>query len=115
MDEMNRLIGVLFLLLQLASVVNSRFVSSRWLAWAPNDYAVWYRLQVHLNGRDLLSSEIQKRYGLAAEQVYENPARNIMDIVQQRERTYSRDDHAEVFLVYRPNGESPQEWRWPEK
>src|ERR1700686_1892441 len=112
---MRRTIGFLFLLLQLGPVVNSRFLSSRWLAWAPNDYAVWYRLKVHLGGRDLSPAEIQKRYGLAAEQVYENPAHNIMDIVQQRERTYSRDDHAEVFLIYRPNGEPPREWRWPEK
>ncbi len=103
--------GILFLLLQCGSVVNRRFVSSQWLAWTPNDYAVWYRLQVHLDGRDLSPAEIARRYGLAAEQVYENPARNIMDMVQQRERTYDRGDHAEVLLVYRPNGESPQEWR----
>jgi hypothetical protein len=112
---MRRAIGILFLLLQGGSVVHAQFVSSRWLAWAPNDYAVWYRLQVHLDGRDLSPSEIERRYGLAAEQVYENPARNIMDIVEQRERTYDRDDHAEVLLIYRPNGEPPKEWRWPKK
>jgi len=90
-------------------------VDSRWLAWAPNDYAIWYRLTVHMNGRDLSPDEIAKRYGLVPEQVYENPARNIMDIVEQRELTYGRNDHAEVLLVYRPNGEPPQEWRWPDK
>src|SRR5260221_14767448 len=112
---MRRIAGVLFLLLQCGLVANSRFVSSRWLAWAPNDYAVWYRLQVHLGGRDLSATEIERRYGLAAEQVYENPARNIMDIVEQRERTYDRNDPAEVLLIYRPNGEPPKEWRWPTK
>jgi hypothetical protein len=109
------MIGILFLLLQGGSVVHAQFVSSRWLAWAPNDYAVWYRLQVHSGGRDLSPSEIAGRYGLAAEQVYENPARNIMDIVQQRERTYARYDHAEVLLIYRTDGDAPREWRWPDK
>ena len=109
---MRRTIGVAFLLLQVASAAHAQFVSSRWLAWAPNDYAVWYRLQVHLEGRDLSPSEIARRYGLAAEQVYENPARNVMDIVQQREQTYRQNDPAEVLLIYRPNGEPPREWRW---
>ena len=112
---MRTTIGIVFLLLQFGPVVNSRFVDARWLAWAPNDYAVWYRLAVHMDGRDLTAEEIEKRYGLASEQVYENPARNIMDIVEQRERTYGRNDHAEVVLIYRPNGEPPKEWRWPEK
>jgi len=61
----------------------------------------------------LSPDEIARRYGLLAEQVYENPARNVMDIVEQRERTYGRNDHAEVLLTYQPNGGPPKEWRWP--
>jgi len=109
------MLGIAVLLLQCGPIVRSRLVDSRWLAWAPNDYAVWYRLTVHMDGRDLSPDEIAKRYGLLSEQVYENPARNVMDIVEQRERTYGKDDHAEVLMVYRPNGEPSKEWRWPGK
>jgi len=112
---MRRTIGIVFLLLQVACAAQAQFVPSRWLAWAPNDYAVWYELQVYVDGRNLSPSEIERRYGLAAEQVYENPASNIMDIVAQRERTYDQGNHVEVLLIYRPNGESPKEWRWPAK
>jgi hypothetical protein len=50
-----------------------------------------------------------------SEGLTENPAQNLIDIVRQLERTYGVNDHAQVELVYRPNGGSPQEWRWPEK
>jgi hypothetical protein len=107
--------GVCLLLLQIVSVVHARFVSSRWLAWAPNDYAIEYKLQVQIDGRGLSTDEIGKRYQLVPDGVYENPAENLIDIVRQRERTYGRNDRAEALLVYRPNGGAPQEWRWPEK
>jgi hypothetical protein len=112
---MRRSAGIALLILQIVSVVHARFVPSRWLAWAPGDFAVWYRLQAHVNGRSLSSDEIEDRYRLPPEGVYENPAQNIIDIVKQRERTYGRNDQAEVVFVYRPNGGLPQEWRWPEK
>jgi hypothetical protein len=112
---MKRVAGISLLLLQIVSVVHARFVPSRWLAWAPNDYAVGYRMQVQINGRALSADEIGKRYYLPSEGMYENPVQNMIDIMRQRERTYGRNDHAEVKLVYRPNGGTPQEWRWPEK
>jgi hypothetical protein len=112
---MRRSAGICLLLLQIVSVVHARFVASRWLAWAPNDYAVGYRMQVQIDGRALSADEIGNRYHVPSEGVYENPAQNLIDIVRQRERTYGGNDHAQVELVYRPNGGSPQEWRWPEK
>lgn len=111
---MTRWAGICLLVLQIVSVVHARFESSRWLAWAPNDYAVGYRMKVHIAGRDLSADEIGKRYQLLSEGVYENPAQNMIDILRQREQTYGRNDQAEVLLVYRPNGGLPQEWRWPE-
>ena len=112
---MRRLAGISLLLLQVVSVVHARYVPARWLAWAPGDYAVGYRLRVHVGGRDLSGDEIWQRYHISQEGVYENPAQNIMDIVSQRERTYGRNDHAAVVLIYRPNGGAPQEWLWPQK
>jgi hypothetical protein len=112
---MTRLAGITLLLLQIVSVVHARYVSSRWLAWAPNDYASGYRLQVHVGGRDLSGDEIWSRYHMASEGVYENPVQNLKDMVSQRERTYGRKDKAEVVLTYRPNGGPAQEWQWPAK
>jgi hypothetical protein len=112
---MKRLAAVCLLLLQVVSVVHARFVTSRWLAWAPNDYAIGYKIQAQVNGRELSSDQIGKRYQLLSEGVYENPAQNLVDIVRQRERTYGRNDQAKVVLTFRPNGGTAQEWRWPEK
>jgi hypothetical protein len=108
-------VGTLFLLLQLALVVYARFVPTRWLCWAPNDYAVRYELQVRMGGRDLSPLEIQQRYQLPSEGWYENPAENIIDIVTQYERTAGRDDAAQVRLVYRVDGGQARERHWPEK
>ena len=112
---MMRMAGICLLLLQIVSVIHARFVPSRWLAWAPNDYAIGYKMQVQIDGRALSADQIGNRYHLLSESVYENPVQNMVDIMRQREQTYGRNDHAEVVLVYRPNGGSPQEWRWPEK
>ena len=78
---MKRLAAICLLLLQIVSVVHARFVTSRWLAWAPNDYALSYKIQAQVNGRELSTDEIGKRYHLPAEGVYENPAQNLVDIV----------------------------------
>lgn len=113
---MRRLAGITLLLMQMAAVVHARLVPSRWLgAWAPNDYAVRYRLQVHVDSCLLSADETGERYGLRAEGVYENPVQNLMDIVRQREETYGREDHARVVLTYHRNRGRLEEWRWPEK
>jgi hypothetical protein len=108
-------LGTLFLLAQLGLVVYARFVPTRWLCWAPNDYAVQYELQVRLGTRDLSPLEIQQRYKLPSQGWYENPAENIIDIVNQYERTAGRDDAAQVRLVYSVDGGRAREWHWPEK
>jgi len=111
---MKQIAAICFLLLQIVSVVYARFVPSRWLAWAPNDYAIGYKMQVHIHGRPLSADEIGKRYSLLSEGVYENPAQNMIDIIRQNEQTYGRNEQAEVELAYRPNGGPVQEWRWPQ-
>jgi hypothetical protein len=111
---MRRLVGIVFLSLQLGSFVYARFVPSRWLAWAPNDYAVDYSLRVQVQGRVLSNFDAEQRYGLPAKSLYENPPQNIMDIVRQYEHTYGKEDRAEAVLFYRLNGGPAQQWRWPE-
>src|SRR5262245_4636176 len=107
--------GILFLFAQVLLVAHSRFVPSRWLCWAPNDYAVEYRLRVTSHSRDLSPSEIQARYHVAEHGWYENPPENIMDIVRQYEQTEAKGDTARVQLIYRLDGGQTKEWRWPEQ
>lgn len=108
-------VGTLFLLAQVALVVHARFVPSRWLCWAPNDYAVQYQIHVSAQGHNLNPPDIQRRYHLPSQGWYENPPENIMDIVSQYEQTVSKDDAAQVLLVYRLNGGEIKEWRSPVK
>jgi hypothetical protein len=107
--------GVVFLFAQAALVAHAHFGQSRWLCWAPNDYAVEYQLHVTARGRELNPSEIQTRYHVADHGWYENPAANIMDIVRQYEQTDGEHDAAQVLLMYRLDGGHEQEWRWPER
>jgi hypothetical protein len=76
---------------------------------------LFYSFLFHLFGGVLSGDEIGQRYYVLSEGITENPVQNLMDIVRQRERTYGRNDHAAVELVYRPNGGPAREWRWPEK
>jgi len=108
-------VATLFLLAQIALVGYARFVHTRWLCWAPNDYAVQYELQVRVRGRDLSPLEIQGRYQLPSQGWYENPAENIMDIVDRYERTEGRNDNARVFFVYSVDGGFTRQWQWPQK
>src|ERR1700730_6146383 len=102
---MRRLVGVVFLLAWVGAVSHARFVRSRWLgAWAPNDYAVWYRLQVRIQEHPLSWEEVGQRYRLRRREfVYEYPLQNLMDIVRQRELTYGRADNAPGGLTYHQN------------
>jgi hypothetical protein len=108
-------IGIVFLLAQAALVVHAQMVPSKWLCWAPNDYAVEYQLHVNTQGRDLKPAEVQSRYHVADHGWYENPAANLMDVIRQYEQTLGRDDTAQVVLIYRVDGGDTKQWRWPEE
>ena len=110
-----RTAGIAFLLAQAALVAYAQLGPSRWLCWAPNDYAVEYQLHVKAQGRELNPAEVQARYHVADHGWYENPAANIMDIVRQYEQTLGRGDTAQVQLIYRVDGGGTAEWRWPEQ
>ena len=93
-------------------VVYSRFVSSRYFCWAPNDCIVEYGLQVTVGGRALAPEESFQRYHLPKDG-YQSPVQHIIDMIQQYEQTYGKNDHAGVLMKYRVNGREEKEWRWP--
>ena len=63
---------------------------------------------------DKRSDEIRRRYRRAREGSDNRSFRNLMDIVEQYERSYGAADHARVRMRYRVNGKEEQEWRYPE-
>jgi hypothetical protein len=105
---MKRRIGQAFLFVQFAWVTFAQFGSARWLCWAPNDYAVEYRLDVIKDGQ-----RITGRYNIPDKGLYENPAQNIIDLIEQYERTYGRKDRVEVSLTYRTSGGPESHWHYP--
>ena len=106
---MKQRVAQAFLCVQLAWIILAQFGSSRWLCWAPNDYAVEYRLDVLKDGQ-----RITGRYRIPDQGLYENPAQNIIDLIEQYERTYGRKDHVEVDLTFRNSGGPESHWHYPE-
>lgn len=119
-------VGVLLLLVQLFAVVYEHTGPTRYFAWAPNDYAVEYHLQVRIHGSTLTPAEIAARYRLPQRSVadtftphtgflslYEAPVQQLIDTLRQREQTYGKRDGAQVLLRYRVDGRAYQEWQWP--
>lgn len=105
--------AALLLALQVATIAHARFVSTRYLAWAPYDRITEYSLHAIVDGRLLSPPEIHRRYGLAALGTNNRSEAHVMTIVRQYEETYGRDDDAHVFLEYRVNGGELRRWQWP--
>src|SRR6266581_8829951 len=112
---MRTLIASGFLLLQLASIIYYKFTPApvllgsqrlvSWRAhadrWFPHGTVVEYTLQVTVNGRLLSLEEVRQRYHIGDDYkggVFEQPAQNLIDWVQQYEETYGHNDRADVRL-----------------
>jgi hypothetical protein len=110
---MRTAIGAAFLLFQLIMIAHARFVPSRYFCWAPYDAQSEYRLDVVIHGRPLSAQQIRRRYRRPQQGVDNRSIQHVIDIVQQYEQTYGRNDHAQVTMRYRVNGKQEQVWQWP--
>lgn len=129
-DQMPRLLNLrvvlaaAFLSLQGLAIVQQHLGPTRYFAWAPNDYIVQYEIRVDMGDRFLTGAQISARYrqlygtsagssgALALSGVYEAPPQQLIDELQQYERTYGRSDHARVTLIYTQDGNRPQTWTY---
>jgi hypothetical protein len=100
--------------------------NTRYFAWAPNDYAVTYGLQVTVHERRLTAPEISHRYrldltdrvtktdranlGLSAEERYlwEDPPQRLLDRIKWYEQRYASANPAHVTLIYQLDGQKEQ-------
>jgi hypothetical protein len=109
-------VAILFLVLQVGSIVYARFTPRRYFCWAPNDYVVEYQLDVDVAGHALPPEQVIARYHLSPSHkgLVEHPVEHLIDNIEQYETTYGKNDKATVRLRWRHNGHSQlREWRWP--
>jgi hypothetical protein len=106
------ILGCAVLAIQLGLVGYEHLGSTRYFAWAPNDYVVQYTLRATVDGNSLSPAQVRGRYHLSPHGIWYFPAQQTIDDVQQYERTYGARDHVEVALVYRLNGHATTTWRW---
>jgi len=105
-------IGLVLLLAQVVSVVHAHASGGRrYFAWAPNDYAVAYTIDVSVAGHALSADEIQRRYRLPAQGLFEDPPERLLDFIDRYEDTEGRHDGASVTVHYSLDGHRPRVWR----
>ena len=109
------------LLLQLGAIAWARFHDARYFCWAPYDAISQYSLEVRVGERRLRTREIARRYRLprlrerGGESVGRDnrSIRHVIDVLEQYQRSYGRDESARIVLRYRINGHRAGEWTWP--
>ena len=106
-------LGILFLLIQVASIVYARFIPERFFCWAPYDSQSKYEIIVTVNGEKLSEEDIKARYHYKANSWEERAIGNIFSYIESYESTYGKHDNAKVVVKYATNGKSEQIWTLP--
>lgn len=104
-------IGILFLTVQVASVIYARFIPERFFCWAPYDEHTYYSIDVVVDGRSLTLDEVKSRYRYLPEGWEPRCIDNVFSLVQQYESTYGKAQDAEVTITYSTNGKTEKIWR----
>jgi hypothetical protein len=122
---------VALILLQVGIGVWQHFGSTRYFAWAPNDYLMTYDLQVTVNGASLSRDEISRRYrlsltplvksaartslGLAPSEryVWQDPPAEVRERIRRVEDRLPASARGQVVLSYQLDAGPRREWRWP--
>jgi hypothetical protein len=105
-------LGIGFLAIQILWVLAAQLRESRHFSWAPHTVQVRYGITVVEAGRLLPPHEVQARYGVPAAGWEAHSHRNLMELVEQAERTRVAPESA-VRLEYWINERGPFTWRWP--
>ena len=105
-------IGILFLLLQVGSIIYARFIPERFFCWAPYDTHVKFEVVVTIDGKTLSIEDTIARYNYKMQGWEQRSIHNIISLISQYERTYGKDDNAQVHMTYAINGNEKKEWRY---
>ncbi len=105
-------IGILFLALQLGSIAYARFIPERFYCWAPYDEHTQFEVTVTIDGVTLTPEATEARYKYKMKGWEQRSIHNITSLISQYERTYGKDDNAQVYMRYSKNGHEQKEWRF---
>ena len=108
---MRFIIGMLFISIQLASIIYARFIPERFFCWAPYDSHTQFEVFVNINGNVLSPLEAEARYGYKTKGWEQRSIHNIFSLVKQYERTYGKNDNASVIIIYSTNGHPKKTWK----
>lgn len=108
------------------------FGSTRYFAWAPNDYFMAYDLQASVRGHALTSAQMSKRYRLSLSAlvstraqkdigltpglryIWQDPPAEVKRRIRKVEATYSPAERATVRLDYQLDAGTLRHWQWPQ-
>lgn len=108
------IIGILFLMVQVALIVYARFIPERFFCWAPYDIHTKFEVFVTIDGKVLSNEDVESRYGYKMKGWEQRSIHNVISLISQYERTYGKYDNAEVNMVYAINGHPEQKWTFKE-
>ena len=106
------ILGILFLVLQIASVVYARFIPERFFCWGPYDNQTNYNIAVTIDNKQLSLDEIHERYRYKSHGWEQRTIHNVFAYVSQYEATYGIDDNAKIVITYSTNGRAKQKWTY---
>jgi hypothetical protein len=105
--------------------------STRYFAWAPNDYLMTYNLHVRVGGRQLTPVEMSQRYRLSLNEllsprmrselslapderyVWQDPAAEVTSRIRRVEERRPNGPPVNVVLRYQLDAGPLRTWRWP--
>ncbi|MEM0932735.1 MAG: hypothetical protein AAF575_11715 [Bacteroidota bacterium] len=109
------ILGIVFLTLQVVSIIYARFIPERFFCWAPYDEHSHYEITVKVNDAPLSEKEIEQRYHYKGKGWEPRAIHNVFNIIEQYETTYGAKDRAEVCVRYSTNGHEEKIWRFSKK
>ncbi|WP_406683910.1 hypothetical protein N1F78_14630 [Seonamhaeicola sp. MEBiC1930] len=108
--KLRLIIGALFLILQIAGIVYSRFTPLRFFCWAPYDIQTKFEATGKINGKILNSDQLKERYKYKMSGWEQRSIFNIFSLIEQYESTYGKNDKAEITIKYSINGHPEKIW-----
>ena len=106
------IVGIVFLVIQVFSVIYARFIPERFFCWGPYDNHSNFEVSVTINHKKLTLEDIEKRYRYKSHGWEQRTMHNIFSLISQYESTYGKDDNAEVYVIYSSNGKPEQTWTY---
>lgn len=108
----NFILGILFLLAQLLSIIYARFIPERYFCWAPYDEHTLVETTVWVDGMKLSPDQANKRYRYLVNGWEPRSVHNVFDIIEHYESTRGREQNVRVEVVYATNGRDKKLWAY---